>query len=278
MVVAEKRRAPLRGWVFPRGLVFAFVANCVCLRKTDGLRADSLAGATPAEPDGLLIEHVLEREQECRRVRHRGGEQLAQSAEEEGNRGRHPPPLLHGVLHLLKERVLEDGVDDEDQRGDDAGEEGLGPLVLEQRHEGADGRGCAGPGDASLDVGDGAPLAGGDAGVDDPDGVGDDDGGGAGEGAGQHGLDGGELLVGAAGAPGGFFEEGAGPLVPVVVDEVGDADAEEGRVDARVQAGDALARDDVRDGDHGQDAAASAGEGVGDVVVLGDGGLGGHGG
>ena len=113
----------------------------------------------------------------------------------------------------------------------------MGAFVLEQRGEGAEGRrllgrlgGAAGEG-IRLAVG----LAGGHAGVDDPDGVGEDDGGGAGDGAGDHALDRGELLGGAAGLDGGGLEEGARPLVPVVVDEVGDADAEEGGGEARVE-------------------------------------------
>ena len=43
-----------------------------------------------------------------------------------------------------------------------------------------------------------------------------------------------------------------------------------------VEQGAARAADGIRQ-DHGQDAAAGAGEGVGDVVILGNGGLGGHG-
>lgn len=182
-------------------------------------------------------------------VRDRGCEEFSQGAEEEGDGGCHLSPLLDVVLHLLEEGVLEDGVDDEDQGRDDAGEEGLGTLVPEQGHEGAHGGGgpCPRP-KARLDVGLCVLLARGDPGVDDPDGVGDDDGGGAGKGSGHHGLDGSELLAGAAGRLGGRFEKGARPLVPVVVDEVCDADAEEGRVDARVQAGDALAGNDSLNG------------------------------
>lgn len=90
-------------------------------------------------------------------------------------------------------------------------------------------------------------LAGGDAGVDNPDRIGDDDGRGTGNGASNHGLDGGELLVGAAGGGSGLLEELLGPFVPVVVDEVGDADAEEGGVDAGVETGNAFAGNDFLD-------------------------------
>ena len=181
-------------------------------------------------------------------VGHGGGKELAKGAEEEGDGGGHLAPLLDGILHLLKQGVLKNGVDDEHQGREDAGEQGLGALLLQQGHESPDGaRGLGGLG-AGLDVALLVLLARGDARVDDPDGVGDDDGGGAGNGSRNHGLDRGELLAGAAGLGGGRLEEGAGPLVPVVVDEVGDADAEERRVDARVQARDALARNDLLDG------------------------------
>lgn len=184
-------------------------------------------------------------------VRHRCGKELAQGSQHECHGGSNLPLLLHRILHLLKERILQDGVDDQHQRRDDAGEQGLGPLVLQEGHERPNRAGSL----AALGNGAGAGLdiirvlsARGDARVDDPDGVCDDDGRGAGDGARDHGLDGRELLAGAAGAGGGLFEEGPGPFVPVVVDEVGDADAEQRRVDARIEARDALARNDLLDG------------------------------
>lgn len=163
------------------------------------------------------------------RVGDGGGEELADGAKEEGNGGGDLSTLLDGVLHLLKERVLEDGVDDEHQSGHDAREEGLGALVLQESHEGADGRrgGCGLLGLAGLEVTLGVLLARGDARVDDPDGVGEDDSSRTGNGASNHRFDSCELLVGAASRSSGLLEEGAGPLVPVVVDKVGDADAEE---------------------------------------------------
>lgn len=184
------------------------------------------------------------------RIRHGRSKQLAQGSKNKRNGGRHLPLPLHGILHLLEERILENGVDDEHQRRDDSGEQGSRALLLQQGHERPQG-GRALAASATVATGGlevGLLAARGDARVDDPDGVGDDDGGRAGNGAGDHGLDGGELLAGAAGAGGGLFEKGPRPLVPVVVDEVGDADAEEGRVDARVQAREALARDDLLDG------------------------------
>ncbi|ROV89101.1 hypothetical protein VMCG_09846 [Cytospora schulzeri] len=75
-------------------------------------------------------------------VRDARGEELAQGAEEEGDgRGDGAAALLDGVLELLEQGVLQDGVDDEDQGGEDAGEEGLGPLVPQHGEEGAEGGG-----------------------------------------------------------------------------------------------------------------------------------------
>lgn len=182
------------------------------------------------------------------RVGDAGGEELAEGAQDKGDAGGDAALLLDHVLHLLKEGVLQDGVDDEDEGGDHAAEQGLGPLLLEEGEQGADG------GRAALPLG--ARLAGAllllnvllarrHARVDDPDGVGEDDGGGAGEGAGHHGLDRGQLGGRAPGLYGGGLEKGPRPLVPVVVDKVGDADAEHGRVQPGVQARDALARNDA---------------------------------
>lgn len=176
------------------------------------------------------------------------GEELAEGAEDKGDAGRDAALLLDHVLHLLEQGVLQDGVDDEDEGGDDAAEQGLGPLLLEQGQQGADG------GRAALALGAGlagalllldVALARRHARVDDPDGVGQDDGGGAGEGAGHHGLERRQLGSRAAGLLRRLLEEGPRPLVPVVVDKVGHADAEHGRVQAGVQARHALARDDA---------------------------------
>lgn len=179
-----------------------------------------------------------------------GGKELADGAKEEGNGGGDLSALLDGVLHLLKKCVLEDWVDDEHQGGDDAREESLGALVLEESHEGADGGRGGGSllSLAGLEIAFVVLLARGDARVDDPDGVGEDDGSRTSNGTGNHGLDGRELLVGAASRSGSLLEERARPLVPVVVDEVRDADAEKRRVDARVQTGHALARNNLLNG------------------------------
>lgn len=179
-------------------------------------------------------------------VRHRRGKELAQGAEEEGDSRSHLSPLLDVVLHLLEERVLKNGVDNQDQRGQDTGEKALRTLVLEEGHEGAN-RGWRLSGLASLEVSLGVVLARGDTSVHNPDGVGDDDSGRTGDGAGDHGLNCRELLVGASGRGGGLLEEGTGPLIPVVVDEVGNADSKERRVNASVQAGNAFAGDNLLD-------------------------------
>lgn len=197
------------------------------------------------------------------RVGDGSGEQLAQRAQEESHGGCRVPlaPRLVDVLHLLEERVLQDGIDDEHQRGDDAAEQGLRPLLTQQRHQRAQGRGGLGPG---LLLGrDGAGAAALDHDllrrlkrlaprrhprVDDPDRVRQDHGGGARERARHHRFYCCELLGGAPRAEGGGLEEGARPLVPVVVDEVGHADPEDGAVEPRVEAGYALARYDALHG------------------------------
>lgn len=181
-------------------------------------------------------------------------EQLAQRAQEEGDGGRDAALLLDGVLELLEQRVLQDGVDDQDQGGQDAGEQRLRALVLEHGQQRPDGAGRLGLLLAAAArqqrlVVLGLVLARGHARVEDPDGVRDDDGRRAGERAGHHALGRGQVLGEAAGLlEGGGLEGGARPLVPVVVHKVGHGDAEEGRVEARVQAAESLALDDVLDG------------------------------
>lgn len=181
-------------------------------------------------------------------VSHRSGKELAKGAEEEGDRRGHLSTLLDIVLHLLEQSVLQNGVDDEHQGWHDTSEEGLGTLVLEESHQRADGGRVGLLLDSLLKVALLMALVGGDAGVDNPDGVGDDDGRGTGNGTGNHRLDGGELLVGATSSGSSLLEELLGPLIPVVVDEVGDADAEEGRVDSGIETGNAFAGNDSLDG------------------------------
>ena len=180
-------------------------------------------------------------------VSHRGGKELAKSAKEEGDGRSHLPTLLDVVLHLLEQGVLQNGVDDEHQGWHDTSKEGLGTLVLKESHQRTDGGRVCLLLDPLLEVAFVIALAGGDAGVDNPDGVGDDDGRGTGNGTSNHGLDGGELLVGATSSGSGLLEELLGPFVPVVVDEVGDTDAEESGVDAGVETGNAFAGNNFLD-------------------------------
>jgi hypothetical protein len=177
----------------------------------------------------------------------RSSEQLAQSAEEEGDSGSHLATLLYCVLQLLEQSVLKNGVDDEYKSWDDTSEESLRTLVLEEQQQSADGAGGLGRLGrlASLDVLLLLLLTGGDSGVDNPNGVGDDNGSGASNGTSNHRLNGGELGASATSLGSGLLEETAGPFVPVVVDKVGNADAEEGRVNAGVQTRDTLTGDDV---------------------------------
>lgn len=189
------------------------------------------------------------------RIRHTGRKQLSSRTKEERQRSRHLPPLLHSILHLLKQRILQNRVNNQHQRGHHTGKQGLGSLILEQRQQCADSgrllgrRGARQRGVFStLAFLGSSSLARGHARVDHPDGVGQDDGGGAGDGAGDHALDGGQLLGGPPRLDGGGLEEGARPFVPVVIDEVGDGDSEQGRRQAAVETGNALARNDLLDG------------------------------
>lgn len=196
-------------------------------------------------------------------VRDGSSEELAEGAEAEGHGGRDVALTagLEDVLHLLEERVLQDGVGNEHKRGDDAAEQRLRALLAQQREQRAERRG--GPrfpfprrrdgGAAALDHELARGLEGlaarRHARVDDPDRVREDHRRGPRERARDHGLDRRELLGGAPGlGGGGLLEEGARPLVPVVVDEVGHADAEYGAVEPRVQAGHPFARDDAPHG------------------------------
>lgn len=70
-----------------------------------------------------------------------GGKELAEGAKEEGDGGGDFCPLLDGISQLLKEGVLEDGVDDEDESGGEASKESLRALVPEQGDEGGQGGG-----------------------------------------------------------------------------------------------------------------------------------------
>jgi hypothetical protein len=147
---------------------------------------------------------------------------------------------------LLEESVLENRVDNEDKSRDDTREKSLRTLVLEEQQQSADGAGSLGRLRlAGLEILLLLLLACSDSGVDDPDRVGDDDGGRTSDRTSNHGFNGRELGASATSLGSSLLEETASPFVPVVVDKVGDADAEEGRVNTGVETRDTLAGDDV---------------------------------
>ncbi|KAI6769967.1 hypothetical protein HG530_004596 [Fusarium avenaceum] len=112
------------------------------------------------------------------RVSDGGSKQLAQGAKEEGDNGGHLASLLDRILELLKQSVLKNRVDDENKSWDDTSEKSLRTLVLQEKKQSADGAGSLGRLGrlAGLDILRLLLLASGNAGVDNPDGVGDDDG------------------------------------------------------------------------------------------------------
>lgn len=150
------------------------------------------------------------------RVGDAGSQQLAQRTKVERILGCDPPPLLQHLLQLLEDGVLQDRVDDQDQRRHDASEQARGALIADEGEERAKRRwrllrGCR---CARERLVGGFGFARRHARVDDPDGVGHEDGCAAGEGACHHGLDRGELGGGATGFERSLLEEGAGPFVP----------------------------------------------------------------
>jgi len=177
-------------------------------------------------------------------------DQLAQRAQEEGNSGRDPFLLLQHILQLLKDRILKDRVDDEHQCRHHARKQRLWSLLPEQCQQRPYRRRCLRalhPWQQAL-IRLLVALASRHARVDDPDGVREQDRRRAGNGARNHGFDGSEFLGGAPGCYGCLLKARPRPLIPVVVDEIGDADAEERRVNAGVQPGDALT---LHDAPHG---------------------------
>lgn len=79
------------------------------------------------------------------RVSNTGRQQLTNSAEKESVAGRHPPPLLEDILELLENGVLQDGVDDQDQRRQHAREERCRTLGLEELGQSRQRGGFPGP-------------------------------------------------------------------------------------------------------------------------------------
>lgn len=84
--------------------------------------------------------------------------------------------------------------------------------------------------------------------IDNPYWVRNEDSGAAGDSSSNHRLDGGELFGCARATNCRTFEEGAGPLVPVVIDKIGNAYAEKGAIKARVETCHALSLDDAANG------------------------------
>ena len=169
------------------------------------------------------------------------------------------PTGLERVLQLLEDGVLQDGIDDEHEGGQDACKEGADTFIAQDGAQRAQRRRlplvaaattrqlCGLDVDVGAGIAVGLGLARRHARVDHPDGVGQQHGGAARDGARHHGFRRRQPLARPPGLDRRALEEGARPLVPVVVHEVGHADAEQRRVQARVQAGDALAPHDVSD-------------------------------
>ena len=180
------------------------------------------------------------------RVRDGSGKELAKRTEVEGIGGSNPSSPLNRVLQLLEKGVLKNGVDNQDQRREHTGEESLGTLLLKKVDQGRpSGLWLLGLGarEALFSL----VLARRHAGVHDPDGVGDEHGSAARNSAGDHGLSGSELFRSASGFLSSLLESRARPLVPVVVDEVGHADAEKGGFQPGIQTAQTLALNDMAD-------------------------------
>jgi hypothetical protein len=215
------------------------------------------------------------------RISQTRGDQLPDRAQPErvGGRDIALTAALEEVLELLEDGVLKDGVDDEDQRGEDAREEGFQTALLEEGsdfpdrarglgltraggiREGGFGRGGGSGGSGGgTGGGRGGALARGHARVDDPDWVSDEYCRGASDRSGDHRLHSRQLAT-AASLDRGFLEGAAGPFIPcdpgesacesrkrkrtgrggnlsnertIVVDEVGDGNAKDGRIEPRV--------------------------------------------
>ena len=153
------------------------------------------------------------------RVRNARCQQLAQRTQVESILGCNTPPLLQHLLELLKHGILENGVDDQDQRRHDTGEQARRALITNESEEGAKSRGrfLCGCRRAWERLVGGFGLACRHARVDDPDGVCHEDGCATGEGACHHGFECGELGRGATGFERSLFEEGASPFVPLLL-------------------------------------------------------------
>ena len=181
------------------------------------------------------------------RIRNTRRQQLPQRPQIKRISRRNPPPLLQTILQLLKNSILQDGINNQHKRRHHTREQPRGTLLPQQRKERPKGR-------RRLRLRRSRQriirlrLAGRHPRVNHPDRVRNEHGCAARERTRKHGLHGGEFLAGAPGLERRLFEERPRPFVPVVVDEIGDADAEERRVEAGVEAWDALALDDATGG------------------------------
>jgi hypothetical protein len=132
------------------------------------------------------------------RVRDARGGQLAEGSEQEAVGCGHLATLLEHLLQLLEDGVLQDRVDDQDECGQHAGEQTSRTVLADDLEEGRQSAWLASLLHfhvADLDGLFGLGLAGGHAGVDDPDRVGDEHGGRAGESTRGHGLEGAEARL-----------------------------------------------------------------------------------
>ena len=142
---------------------------------------------------------------------------LAQSSEQEAVSGGHLPAPLQHLLQLLEDSVLEDGVDDQDQSGQHAGEEACRTILADDLEERGQSVGCtlllSNSRDLTLlcwqDRLARLRLARSHAGVDNPDGVSDQHGGGTSNSTRSHRLESGQ-----AGPLHGPDEVVSGELIP----------------------------------------------------------------
>ncbi len=174
-----------------------------------------------------------------------GGEELPERTQKESDERADTLLLLplNHILQLLEDGVLQNWVDDQHQRWHHTGEQSSWALLSHQRQERINSGWChwcrrAWEGGLRRRA-----LASSHSCVDYPDWVGEEDRGRSSYGASHDRLDCGELC-GAAGLACSGLEGAARPFVPVVIDEVGYADAEEGAVKAGVEGGCTLALDD----------------------------------
>lgn len=183
------------------------------------------------------------------RVSDGGGCELAQSTEVEAVLGCDTTTLLNRLFQLLENGVLEDRVDDQHKSWQHTREESHEALILDDSQKRADGAGAELLGLCSLLGGKSTlvalVLAGCHASVDDPDGVGDEHGCASSNRTSDHALQCAELAsVGTVGSLCSLDESSTGPFVPVVVDKVGNTDAEKSRLETCVKTADTFASDD----------------------------------